>query len=128
MGDRIVLGGAALGLLLSAIVAVLTFVAHRRLPYRKMLVLTGVLLGAVLLVMVGEQVQEMQQAHWISTTNLPLLAKVLPDWAGVWFSVFPTVETLAGQALAAALVIGSYFAARGGSPPRGPEEAAPAEV
>jgi hypothetical protein len=30
----------------------------------------------------------------------------------LWFSVFPTVETLAAQLLAAALVIGSYFAPR----------------
>jgi high-affinity iron transporter len=112
MGDRIVLSGAALGLILSGIMAVLTFIAHRRLPYRKMLVLTGVMLGAVLLLMVGEQAQEMQLAHWISITKIPLLTNLVPDWAGVWFSIFPTVETLAAQGIAAALVIGSYFAAR----------------
>jgi high-affinity iron transporter len=27
---------------------------------------------------------------------------------GLWFSIFPTVETLAAQALAALLVLGSY--------------------
>jgi high-affinity iron transporter len=31
---------------------------------------------------------------------------------GLWFSVFPTVETLAAQAVATVLVVGSYFAAR----------------
>ncbi len=112
MGDQIVLGGAAVGLVLSGLVAVLTFVAHCRLPYRKMLVLTGVLLGAVLLLSVGEQAQEMQLAHWLPTTKIPWIASLVPDWAGVWLSVFPTVETLASQALAAVLVIGSYFAAR----------------
>lgn len=112
MGGQVVLGGALLGLLLSGIVAVLTFVAHRHLPYRKMLVSTGVMLGFVLLVMVGEQAQEMQLAHWISTTKVTWLANLIPDWMGVWFSVFPTVETLVAQLLAAALVIGSYFAAR----------------
>jgi high-affinity iron transporter len=126
MGDRIVLSGAALGLFLSGIMAVLTFIAHRRLPYRKMLVLTGVMLGAVLLLMVGEQAQEMQLAHWIPTTKIPWLTNVVPDWAGVWFSVFPTVETLAAQALAAALVIGSYFAARRQSSSPAPEEPLPA--
>jgi high-affinity iron transporter len=54
LGGRIVLHGVLLGLLMSGIVAVLTFIAHRRLPYRRMLVLTGVRLGAVLLVMVGK--------------------------------------------------------------------------
>jgi high-affinity iron transporter len=112
MGDKIVLFGSLIGLSLSAMAAVLTFIAHRRLPYRKMLVLTGVLLGGVLLIMVGEQAQEMQLAHWIPTTTIAPLASRLPDWLGLWFSVFPTVETLSAQALAAALVIGSYFLAR----------------
>ena len=111
LGNGVVLGGAAVGLALSGLMAVLTFVAHRKLPYRRMLILTGVLLGAVLLLSVGEQAQEMQLAHWLPTTKIAALAW-LPDWAGVWFSVFPTVQTLGAQALAAALVLGSYFAAR----------------
>lgn len=112
MGGKIVLGGAALGLFLSGMVAVLTFIAHRKLPYRKMLILTGVMLGFVLLVMVGEQAQEMQLANWIPTTRINWLADKIPDWAGLWFSVFPTVETLTAQFLAAFLVVGSYFLAR----------------
>ena len=115
---RLRLGGAAVGrgvlvgLALTAVVAVLTFVAQQRLPYRRMLVLTGGLLGVVLLVMVGEQAQEMQLAHWLPTTTVPALADRIPAWAGLWFSVFPTVETLAAQAVAAALVLGSYAVVR----------------
>jgi high-affinity iron transporter len=112
MGGAIVLGGALLGMLLSGVVAVLTFVAHSRLPYRKLLISTGVMLGFVLLIMVGEQAQEMQLANWIPTTKIPALESLTPDWMGVWFSVFPTVETLTAQLLAAILVVGSYFAAR----------------
>ena len=112
MGGKIVLAGATLGIFLSGIVAVLTFIAHQKLPYRKMLILTGVLLGVVLLVMVGEQAQEMQLAHWISTTPINSLTSVIPAWAGLWFSIFPTVETLAAQLIAAVLVVGSYFAPR----------------
>src|SRR6266478_186406 len=37
-----------------------------------MLITTGILLGVVLEVMVGEQAQEMQLAHWISRTDTPL--------------------------------------------------------
>ena len=113
MGWKPVLFGAVLGLIFSGLVGVLTFVAHRRLPYRKMLVLTGALLGVVLLVMVGEQAQEMQLAYWIPTTKIGWLSGI-PDWAGVWFSVYPTVETLVAQFLAALVVIGSYFLARRG--------------
>jgi high-affinity iron transporter len=108
LGGSPVLYGVLLGTLASAIVAVLTFVAHRRLPYKKMLVFTGVLLGVVLLVMVGEQAQEMQLAHWLTTTPLPSLQAIIPSWLGLWFAIFPTAETLGAQALAAALVLGSY--------------------
>jgi high-affinity iron transporter len=112
LGGQPVLYGTLLGLFLSAVVAVLTFVAHRQLPYRRMLVLTGALLGGVLLVMVGEQAQEMQLAHWLPTTSIHWLAVILPAWMGLWLSVFPTLETLAAQAIAAALVIGSYVVSR----------------
>src|SRR5438270_687034 len=102
----------AFGAGLTAMVAVLTFVLQQRLPYRKMLITTGILLGVVLLVMVGEQAQEMQLAHWISTTEITSLKNYVPQWMGLWFAVFPTVETLVAQFIAAVLVIGSYYAAR----------------
>src|SRR5436190_14893026 len=104
LGGGVVLKGALLGIVLSSLVAVLTFVLQRRLPYRKMLITTGVLLGMVLLVMVGEQAQEMQLAHWISRTEIPWLVDVLPAWLGMWFAVFPTYETLIAQGLAGILV------------------------
>jgi high-affinity iron transporter len=83
-----------------------------------MLITTGILLGIVLLVMVGEEAQEMQLAHWISRTEVPWLINVIPAWMGLWFAVFPTYETLIAQLIAAVLVIGSYYAARhfGGTP------------
>ncbi|MDE3129399.1 MAG: FTR1 family protein [Gemmatimonadota bacterium] len=112
LGNRIVLRGVTVGLALTAVVGVLTFVAQRRLPYRRMLVLTGVLLGGVLLVMVGEQAQEMQLAHWIPTTTIGGLRALIPGWAELWFSVFPTVQTLGAQLAAGLLVIGSYAVAR----------------
>jgi high-affinity iron transporter len=118
MGGAAVLKGVTVGLTLTAAVALLTFVARRRLPYKRMLVLTGILLGIVLLVMVGEQAQEMQLAHWIHTTPIASLEGVIPGWMGLWFSVFPTVETLVAQLLAATIVIGSYVAAQGRSQSR----------
>jgi len=66
------------------------------------------MLGAVLVVMVGEEVQEMQLAGWLTTTNLPL---PIPDWVGLWFAIFPNVEGLLAQLLAAIFVLGSYFLA-----------------
>jgi len=110
LGGGVVLKGAMFGLSLTAIVAVLTFVLQQRLPYRRMLITTGILLGVVLLVMVGEQIQEMQLAGWISKTEIPWLT--IPAWVGMWFAVFPNYEGLIAQALAGILVVGSYYAAR----------------
>src|SRR5256714_7515697 len=130
LGSGVVLKGALLGIVLSSLVAVLTFVLQQRLPYRKMLITTGVLLGMVLLVMVGEQAQEMQLARWISTTHIGPLANIIPPWMGMWFAVFPTVETLVAQLIAAFLVIGSYYAARrfGGTAPESTEPVQEARV
>jgi high-affinity iron transporter len=106
--SHVVLIGVAIGLALTLMVAMLTFVAHYKLPYKRMLVLTGVMLGAVLLVMVGEEVQEMQQASWLPTTQFA----EWPEWLNTWFGVFATVQSLAAQALAGVFVIGSYYLAR----------------
>jgi high-affinity iron transporter len=108
-GNHIVFIGAGIGILLTAIVAVLTFILHKHLPYKKMLVLTGILLGIVLLVMVGESVQEMQQANWLPITPAGIS---IPDWLGTWFSVFPNLQCIFAQITAAVFVIGSYFIAK----------------
>lgn len=112
LGEAVVLYGVALGALGSGMVAIATFIVHRRMPYRRMLITTGILLGGVLLVMVGEEAQEMQLARWLSTTEIPALTRMIPSWTGMWFSVFPTVETLTAQVLAGLLVVGSYISAQ----------------
>src|SRR2546430_4947555 len=112
LGGDVVLKGTLLGLMLTGMVALLTFVLQQKLPYRKMLITTGILLGVVLLVMVGEQAQEMQLANWISTTPIPWLQGTIPPWMSLWFAIFPTYETLVAQLIAAVLVIGSYYAAK----------------
>jgi len=62
-------------------------------------------------VMVGEEAQEMQLAHWISRTDISWLTNVISAWMGMWFAVFPTYETMFAQLLAAILVVGSYYTA-----------------
>jgi len=111
LGSLVVYYGAAGGLVLTAAAGWLTLVEGNRLPYKRMLIATGVLLTGVLFVMVGEQVNEMQLAGWIGTTNIPWLQGI-PAWAGTWLSVFPNVQTFAGQALAILIVAGSYLVHR----------------
>src|SRR5213079_1604643 len=131
LGGGVVLKGALLGLVLTGMVAVLTFVLQQRLPYRKMLITTGILLGVVLLVMVGEQAQEMQLAHWIPTTEISSLKNYLLPCIGLWLAVFPTVETIIAKLFAGVLVVGSYYAARyfgGGAPPESAEAVQEARI
>ncbi|MBS0162576.1 MAG: FTR1 family protein [Nitrospira sp.] len=108
-GTPVVMSGAGVGIVLTAIVAALTFAAHRKLPYKRMLVYTGILLAGVLVVMVGESVQEMQLAGWLPTHPLHI---PIPGWMGVWFAAFPNVEGLVSQAMAAGLVLGSFLLVR----------------
>jgi high-affinity iron transporter len=107
-GSGIVLEGVLLGLVFVGAIGYATFRVQAKLPYKRMLVATGILLGVVLLVMVGESVQELQQAGWIGTT--PVAINV-PGWMSLWLAVFPNVETIVAQAVAAVLVVGSYFLA-----------------
>jgi high-affinity iron transporter len=108
MGAMVVYYGAAAGIILTLAMGYLTFLVQRRLPYMKMLVLTGVLLTGVVFVMVGTEVNEMQLAGWVGTTSLPWFQAV-PAWAESWFSIFPNVQTLLAQGLAMLIVAGSYF-------------------
>jgi len=109
-GSSVVLEGVVLGAMFTAAVGVFTFVLHERLPYKRLLIITGALLVAVLWVMVGEEVNEMQLAGWIGTTPIPWMH--VPGWLGTWFSIFPNVETFGAQGLAVVLVIGSYVGAQ----------------
>jgi high-affinity iron transporter len=109
-GSSVVLEGVVIGLLFTAAVGVLTFGLHQRLPYKRLLIITGVMLLFVLLVAVGEEVNEMQLAGWIGTTGIQGLS--IPGWMGTWFSLFDNWETFIAQFLALAIVVGSYLAAQ----------------
>ena len=107
-GSGAVFEGVAVAAVLIAAVGALTFIAHHRMPYKRMLVATGVLIGFVFVGMVGETVQEWQQAGWLGTTQVGVH---IPNWIGTWFATFPTAVGLVFQALALAFVVGSYLLA-----------------
>ncbi len=59
--------------------------------------------------MVGGTAATFQDLGWLPKHELG--ADVIPGWAGAWFEIYPTWETIGAQVLAAAFVIGSYYAA-----------------
>jgi high-affinity iron transporter len=115
-------------------VGVLTFWLHRKLPYKKMLVLTGCMLGLVLVVMIGGTAATFQDLGWLPSHPLPF---AVPEWLGAWFEIYPTYETVGAQLLAGLFVAGSYVLAkhmlvrrpaRRGEQPATRAEAPPAEL
>jgi high-affinity iron transporter len=109
-GSSVVLEGVVLGVLFTAAAGALTFALHQRLPYRRLLIITGLMLLFVLIVSVGEEVNEMQLAGWIGTSEVHGL--YFPGWTGTWFSLFNNWQTIFGQLIALAIVVGSYFGAQ----------------
>jgi high-affinity iron transporter len=107
-GTATVLEGVGIGLGATVAVGAMTFLLQQKLPYKRMLVVTGVMLGMVLVVMVGGSARTMQDVGWLSTTPLPVR---FPNWWARWFELVPTWETVGAQVLAATAVIGSYVAA-----------------
>ena len=108
-GAWTVLQGVLLGFLGVVGVFALVVSLERRLPHKKMLIATGLLITGVLMVLVGHTVQTMQVVGWLPVT--PVEGLSLPFWAGMWFGVFPTWEGFLLQAAALAFVLGSYVAA-----------------
>jgi high-affinity iron transporter len=107
-GAWTVLQGALLGFLGVLGVFALVVSLERRLPHKKMLIATGLLITGVLMVLVGHTVQTMQVVGWMPVT--PVDGLTLPFWAGMWFGAFPTWEGLGLQAAALVFVVGSYAA------------------
>src|SRR4051812_17332663 len=108
-GSGTVLEGVAIGLAGTAVVGVLTFWLHQKLPYKKMLVLTGVLVGVVLVVMIGGTALSFQDLGWLPRHATPF---TVPAWMGSWFEMYSSWETLGVQLAAALFVIGSYWLAK----------------
>ena len=108
-GILAVLPGVMLGLAATLAVGGLTILLERKLPHRKMLIATGILMTWVLVILVGTTVQTFQVVGWMPVT--PIEGLQLPYWTGTWLGIYPTWEGVAAQVAAAVFVIGSYIAA-----------------
>lgn len=108
-GTAMVMIGVAVAMAAVVLVGVITFRLQVNLPYRNMLIVTGVLIAGVLLQMVGNTVHILQVLGWLPIHVIQSLS--LPYWLGTWFGVYPTWEGIIFQALATVYVIGSYYLA-----------------
>jgi high-affinity iron transporter len=108
-GTGAVILGVGFGLGATAVVGVATFALERKLPYKKMLIATGILIGIVLAVMTGVTVQNLQGLGWIPTT--PIGIDLSLTW-GRWLGLYPNWEGVGAQLAALLVVYGSYALAR----------------
>jgi len=101
--------GIAIGLAGTLAVGFVTFKLERKLPYKKMLIATGVLIGLVLAVMVGTTVHSLQGLGWVPSTPTGF---TLAPWWGQWLGAYATWQGIGAQLAALLVVYGSYAAAR----------------
>lgn len=91
-GMRAVLIGLAVGGALIAALGFAVFAIGAKLPYRKMLVVTGILVVFVLFTFLGSTVRLFQTVGWLPVHPIPGVE--LPTWMGVWLGIYPTWEGL----------------------------------
>jgi len=101
--------GVGLGLAATMVVGVTTFALERKLPYRRMLIATGVLIGLVLAIMTGVTVHTLQGLGWVGTTPVGIDLSLA---YGRWLGLYANWEGIGAQVAALLVVYGSYAAAR----------------
>lgn len=89
-GMKWVLIGIACGAVMVGTAGMIIFVIGARLPYRKLLVFTGVLVVTILVTFLGSTVRLFQTVGWLSIHPIPSLH--VPPWAGFWLGFYPSVE------------------------------------
>jgi high-affinity iron transporter len=106
-----VLVGVLISLAGVVLVGLVVFRLQKNLPYMKILIVTGVLIGSVLLQMVGSTVHVMQVVGWMPIHIVQSMNT--PFWMGTWFGIYPTWEGLSLQLASLIFVFGSYYLAEG---------------
>jgi high-affinity iron transporter len=101
--------GAALGLLVVLGVAAYGLVLRRKLPYKRLLIVTGMAVVLVLAQTVGAAVHDLQALGVLPTSALRYAA---PAWAATWLGLHATWEGLVLQLAAVGVMLGSYAVAR----------------
>ena len=69
-----------------------------KLPHKKMLIVTGVMIAVVLVTMVGHTVHVLQAVGWAPIS--PITDMEIPYWAGLWFGVYASWQSLIAQVAA----------------------------
>jgi high-affinity iron transporter len=102
-----VLLGVLAGFLFIGIIGTLIIFFGAKLPYRKLLVVTGVLVVSIMVTFLGSAVRLFQTVGWLPVHPLPGLN--MPNWVGVWLGLYPSWEGLLIPPLALVYVGGAWL-------------------
>ena len=97
-----VLAGAAF----IAAIGVGIFVFGAKLPYRKLLVVTGVLVVSIMVTFFGSTARLFQTVGWLPIHSIKGLT--VPTWMGTWLGLYPSWEGVLIPMLALAYVGGAW--------------------
>ena len=102
-----VLLGVAAGFAFIATMGALIFLFGAKLPYRKLLVVTGVLVVSIMVTFFGSGVRLFQTVGWLPVH--PIAHLNFPNWVGTWLGLYPSWEGLLIPPLALVYVGGAWL-------------------
>jgi high-affinity iron transporter len=105
-----VLMGAAAGFAFIGAIGTLIIFFGAKLPYRKLLVITGLLVVSIMVTFMGSAVRLFQTVSWLPVHPIPGVS--FPDWVGVWLGLYPSWEGLLIPPLALVYVGGAWLYAK----------------
>jgi high-affinity iron transporter len=99
--------GSAVAVALLVLIGALTFRFGVKLPYRKLMVLTGALVVSIMVTFIGSTVRLFQTVNWMPIH--PVYSIHLPNWTGLWLGLYPSWEGLLIPPLALVYVGGVWL-------------------
>jgi len=102
-----VLLGVLAGFVFIGTIGTLIMFFGAKLPYRKLLIVTGVLVVSIMVTFLGSAVRLFQTVGWLPVHPLPGLD--LPNWVGVWLGIYPSWEGILIPPLALVYVGGAWL-------------------
>jgi high-affinity iron transporter len=102
-----VIVGSGVAVLFLILIGTLTFRFGVKLPYRKLMVLTGALVVSIMVTFIGSTVRLFQTVNWMPIH--PVYSLHLPNWSGLWLGLYPSWEGLLIPPLALVYVGGVWL-------------------
>ena len=99
--------GVLAGTVFIAAIGIGIFVFGAKLPYRKLLVVTGVLIVSIMVTFFGSTTRLFQTVGWLPIH--PISGLTVPVWAGQWLGLYPSWEGILIPMLALVYVGGAWL-------------------